>query len=373
MFGLLVAKIMIQSQIEQVKKVFFRDKLMVIFAKNTFMSKTILLGHGSGGLMTSELIRNLFLKYLKNPYLELLSDSSVAEVGDACLAFTTDSYVVDPVFFHGGNIGKLAVCGTVNDLSMSGATPLYLTAGFILEEGFLLTDLEKIVISMAEEAAHAGVQIVAGDTKVVKKGQCDKIFINTAGVGVVDIKHKPLSSGNLIRPGDQLLVNGFLGDHEIAVMASRENLRFEEEVLSDVACLNHMAKALLTSGADIHLMRDITRGGIATILDEMIGHKQVGAIVEEGSLPIRTQTMGLCELYGFDPLYLANEGKMLLVVDEASSGTCLEVMRSFDTGKDAALIGSLTSSDPGKVLLHASTGGTRILHRLAGEQLPRIC
>jgi len=346
---------------------------MVIFAKKTFMSKSILLGHGSGGLMTSELIRDLFLKYLKNPYLEVLSDASVAEVGKTCLAFTTDSYVVDPVFFHGGDIGKLAVCGTVNDLSMSGATPLYLTAGFILEEGFPLADLEKIVISMAEEAARAGIQIVAGDTKVVKKGQCDKIFINTAGVGALDGKHKLLSSGKWIKPGDRLLVNGFLGDHEIAVMASRENLRFEEPVLSDVASLNHMVKALLDSGADIHLMRDITRGGIATILDEMVGNKEVGVIVEENSLPIRTQTMGLCELYGFDPLYLANEGKVLIVVDEASAGACLEVMRSFDTGKDAAQIGSLTSSDPGKVLLNASTGGARILHRLAGEQLPRIC
>lgn len=337
------------------------------------MSKTILLGHGSGGLMTSELIQDLFLKHLKNPHLEVLSDASVAEVGDTCMAITTDSYVVDPVFFHGGNIGKLAVCGTVNDLAVSGAKPLYLTAGFILEEGFPLTDLEKVVISMAEEAAYAGIQIVAGDTKVVKRGQCDKIFINTAGVGILEEKHKSLSSGLRIMPGDQLLVNGFLGDHEIAVMASRENLRFEEPVVSDVASLNHLVRALLNSEADIHYMRDITRGGIATILDEMIGQRNVGALLDENAIPVRTQTTGLCELYGFDPLYLANEGKVLLVVDNKSADTCLEIMRSFDTGKDAAIIGSVTASNAGKVLLHSSTGGSRILQRLAGEQLPRIC
>lgn len=337
------------------------------------MHNTILLGHGSGGLMTSELVRDLFLKYLRNPYLELLSDASVVEVENSVLAFTTDSYVIDPVFFQGGNIGKLAVCGTINDLSMSGATPLYLTAGFILEEGFPLADLEKIVISMAEEAVHAGIQIVAGDTKVVKKGQCDKVFINTSGVGIVEEKHKHLSSGLLIKPGDKLLVNGFLGDHEIAVMASRENLQFEEPVASDVASLNHLVKSLLIGGIDIHYMRDITRGGIATILEEMIGQRKVGATIEEDLLPIRTQTMGLCELYGFDPLYLANEGKMLLVVDRNAAESCLDILQSHETGKDAALIGTVTSTDQGKVLLHSSTGGTRLLHRLAGEQLPRIC
>ena len=209
------------------------------------MQNTILLGHGSGGILTSDLIRNLFLKYFNNPHLEVLSDAAVVPFDSSCLAFTTDSYVVDPIFFPGGDIGKLAVAGTVNDLAMSGARPLYLSSGMIIEEGFPLANLEKIVISMSEEAQTAGIQIIAGDTKVVKRGQCDKIFINTAGIGILEEKYQHISNGLHIKAGDCLLVNGFLGDHEIAIMASRENLRFEESVVSDVASLNHMVQAFL--------------------------------------------------------------------------------------------------------------------------------
>ncbi|MBN1158187.1 MAG: hydrogenase expression/formation protein HypE [Bacteroidales bacterium] len=337
------------------------------------MNNTILLGHGSGGIMTGNLIRNLFLKYFNNPLLEKLSDSSVFSVDGATLAFTTDSYVVDPIFFPGGDIGKLAVCGTVNDLAMSGAKPLYLSSGLILEEGFPLADLETIVSSMSEEAQKAGIQIITGDTKVVKKGQCDKVFINTAGIGILEDRYRHISGGLHIRPGDQLIVNGFLGDHEIAIMAARENLKFEEPVASDVASLHPIVHALLEGGVDIHFMRDLTRGGIASVLDEMAENRDFGVSVSEASLPIRDQTQGLCELYGFDPLYLANEGKMVLVVARESAGPAIEIMHGFETGTHAALIGVITSSKPGMVLLQSRTGGTRIVTRLAGEQLPRIC
>lgn len=337
------------------------------------MHKTILLGHGSGGTMTGDLIRNLFLRYFKNPYLEMLSDASVFPVDCSMLAFTTDSYVVDPIFFPGGDIGKLAVCGTVNDLAMSGAKPLYLSSGLILEEGLPLEDLETIIKSMAEESQRAGIQIVAGDTKVVKKGQCDKIFINTAGIGILEDKYRHISEGKHIRHGDCLIVNGFLGDHEIAIMAAREQLKFEEPVVSDVASLHHMVNALQNEGIDIHYMRDITRGGIASILDEMTENRDFGVTIDETALPIRSQTSGLCELYGFDPLYLANEGKMLAVVASESVGHAIEIMQKFETGIRATSIGIVTQTNPGMVLLQSATGGNRIITRLAGEQLPRIC
>ncbi|MBN2482289.1 MAG: hydrogenase expression/formation protein HypE [Bacteroidales bacterium] len=337
------------------------------------MYNTILLGHGSGGTMTGDLIRNMFLKYFKNPCLEMLSDSSVFSVDHNTLAFTTDSYVVDPIFFPGGDIGKLAVCGTVNDLAMSGAKPLYLSSGLILEEGFPMTDLETIIRSMAEEAQNAGIQIITGDTKVVKKGQCDKIFINTAGIGILEDRYRHISAGLHIRPDDRLIVNGFLGDHEIAIMAAREKLNFEEPVASDVSSLHHMVHALLENGIDIHFMRDLTRGGIASILDEMTENRDFGASVDEASLPIRSQTKGLCELYGFDPLYLANEGKMLIVVARESAGPAIEIMKRFAIGSHASIIGTITKTRPGMVLLQSGTGGSRIVTRLAGEQLPRIC
>jgi len=337
------------------------------------MNRTILLGHGSGGLMTSDLIREMFVKHFSNPLLDVLADSAVARVGDAMLAFTTDSFVVDPIFFPGGDIGKLAVCGTVNDLSVTGAKPLYLSAGFILEEGFPLEDLERIVQSMADEALKAGVQIVTGDTKVVKKGQCDKIFINTAGIGLIENRHVGISSGRLIKPGDQIIVNGFLGDHEIAILSARENLTFEEPVVSDAVSLNRLITSLLEAGVEIRFMRDITRGGIATVLSEVASSLQHGILIDEQLIPVREQVAGICEIFGFSPLYLANEGKVLLIVAPDSAELALSLIRHSDIGKDARIIGSVSKEHPGKVLMKSVTGGTRIIDKLAGEQLPRIC
>lgn len=337
------------------------------------MNRTILLGHGSGGLMSSDLIRELFVKHFSNPLLDVLADSAVARVGDATLAFTTDSFVVDPIFFPGGDIGKLAVCGTVNDLAVSGAIPLYLSAGFIIEEGFPLDDLERIVRSMADEAHKAGVQIVTGDTKVVKRGQCDKIFINTAGLGMIESRHTGISSGKLIKPGDLIMVNGFLGDHEIAILAAREDLFFEEPVISDVASLNRLIASLLEAGIEIRFMRDITRGGIATVLSEVASSLQHGIMIDEQLIPVREQVAGICEIFGFNPLYLANEGKVLLIVAPESVEQALSLIRYADIGTEARIIGSVTAEHMGKVLMKSVTGGTRIIDKLAGEQLPRIC
>jgi len=337
------------------------------------MHDSILLGHGSGGMMTSGLIKDLFVRHFNNEFLNKLTDASVVETGNTLLAFTTDSYVVDPVFFPGGNIGKLAVCGTVNDLTTSAAKPSYLSTGFIIEEGFGIRDLETIVKAMADEARFAGVKIITGDTKVVKRGQCDKIFINTAGIGIVDVRHRGVAEGQGILPGDCLLVNGYLGDHEIAILSARENLRFEEPAVSDVASLNHMVHKLLDNNIEVRYMRDITRGGIATVLSEMTDGRPFGVMIEEDYIPLRQQTKGLCELYGFDPLYLANEGKMLIVVSPATAYKALQILKKDEHGKDSKIIGSITQENKGTVLMKSATGGTHIIQKLAGEQLPRIC
>lgn len=337
------------------------------------MNKTILLGHGSGGIMTGDLIRDMFVKKFNNPILDVLTDSAVAQLGNTVVAFTTDSFVVDPIFFPGGDIGKLAVCGTVNDLSVSGARPMFLSSGFILEEGFPLKDLERIVHSMAEEALSTGVKIITGDTKVVKKGQCDKIFINTAGIGLIERRFASISKGSLIKPGDKVLVNGYLGDHEIAILSARENLMFENPVISDVSSLNHMIQGMLEAGVEIRFMRDITRGGVATILAEIASALKHGVFIDEAQLPIREQVAGLCEIYGFNPLFLANEGKVLMIVAPESAELALSLMRRFDVGHAAQLIGSITEEHPGRVSMKSVTGGKRIIDKLAGEQLPRIC
>lgn len=337
------------------------------------MNKTILLGHGSGGLMTCDLIRDLFVKFFDNPILDSLTDSAIAQVEDTLLAFTTDSFVVDPIFFPGGDIGKLAVCGTVNDLSVSGARPLFLSAGFILEEGFPIADLERIVHSMAEEARKTDVQIITGDTKVVKKGQCDKIFINTSGIGLIEKRYAGISKGTLIKPDDMLIVNGYLGDHEIAILSAREHLQFEEPVISDVASLNQLITSLFEAGIEIRFMRDITRGGIATILAEISALMNLGILIDEKSIPVREQVIGICEVYGFNPLYLANEGKVLMIVAPESAELAVKLMQQHPIGKDAQVIGKVTGRNPGKVLLKSMIGGTRIIDKLAGEQLPRIC
>jgi hydrogenase expression/formation protein HypE len=337
------------------------------------MSKTILIGHGSGGSMTGDLIRDLFVKNFSNSVLNAMSDSAVMDMEEGQLAFTTDSFVVDPIFFPGGDIGKLAVCGTVNDLSVSGARPQYISAAFIIEEGFPMKDLETIVHSMAEEAAKCKVQIVTGDTKVVKRGQCDKIFINTSGIGMVNRLHIGISNGVNIRKKDRLLVNGYLGDHEIAILAARENLRFETPVFSDVAPLNSLIDSLLGANLGIRFMRDITRGGLATILAEIAGSMHTGVIIDEQSIPVREQVAGICEIYGFNPLYLANEGKVLMIVDGEEADSALQIMHQHPLGRDARIIGRIDDGKPGKVLMKSVTGGTRMIDKLAGEQLPRIC
>ncbi len=336
------------------------------------MQNIITLGHGSGGKMTSDLIRHTFARFFSNPALDLFGDSAILEAGGQ-IAFTTDSYVIDPVFFPGGNIGKLAVCGTINDLSVAAAKPVYLSAAFIIEEGFPIEQLEQIAKSMAETASEAGVCIVTGDTKVVKHGQCDKIYINTSGIGILENKNTHISSGININHGDKLLVSGFIGDHEICILAARENLQFEKPFESDVAPLNTMIQALLDAGIEIKFMRDITRGGLATICAEITEKKTFGIEVEEELLPIREETKGICELYGFDPLYLANEGKIIAVVSKETSDRAIEIMKKFNQGKEAAIIGRITDTHPGKAVLKTITGGTRIIDKLSGMQLPRIC
>ncbi|MBN1924390.1 MAG: hydrogenase expression/formation protein HypE [Prolixibacteraceae bacterium] len=337
------------------------------------MDKTILLGHGSGGKMTSDLINSVFVKYFDNDILQKKTDSALLNIETKCIAFTTDSYVVDPVFFPGGDIGKLAVCGTVNDLAVSGAKPLYLSAGFIIEEGFALNQLEEICMSIKTEATKANVFIVTGDTKVVKRGQCDKIFINTSGIGIIDPGYVDISEGKNIKTADKLIVNGFIGDHSIAVMGARENIQFETEILSDVAPLNGLIQDVLNAGHKIKFMRDLTRGGLATVLAEIVENNDFGIVVNEVDIPIRESVKGLCEIFGYDPLYLANEGKVLFVVEGDHAENILQVIQQNKYGTDARIIGEVTSENISMAILKSVIGGKRIIDKLAGEQLPRIC
>jgi len=332
---------------------------------------TIQLDQGSGGRATQELVGELFLKSLDNEYLRELNDSAVVTVPGGRLAMTTDSYVVDPIFFPGGNIGSLAVHGTVNDLAMRGAKPLYLTAGFILEEGLSRELLAQIVAAMAAAAREAGVLIVAGDTKVVPRGKADKIFINTAGVGIVPPGLE--IGGQYARPGDAVLINGTLGDHGLAVLCKREGLAFENEIRSDSASLYGLVAGMLEVCPTIHVLRDPTRGGVATTLNEIAQQSGVGIRLFEESLPIREDVAGACELLGLDPLYVANEGKVLACVPSASAAAVLGAMRSNPHGQEACQIGEVVASDVGRVFLRTRIGGHRLVDMLRGEQLPRIC
>lgn len=333
----------------------------------------ISIGHGSGGKLTHRLIENIFLKYFSNSHLEMLNDASVVKTSEQT-AFTTDSYVIDPLFFPGGNIGKLAVSGTVNDLLVTGAVPRYLSAGFIIEEGFSLNDLEKIVQSMAAEAANAKVEIVTGDTKVVKKGQCDKLYINTSGIGWGIEKVSHLWGKPNLEDGDALIVSGFLGDHSAAILSARNNITFETELISDVAPLNELILPLYEEfGNSIEFIRDITRGGLATILNEICNNNSFGIQVSEEKIPVRQEVSGFCEIFGFDPLYLANEGKIVLVVKNNQAENILKKMRNLPFGNNSGIIGWITNKNPGKVLLETAVGGHRILDMLSGEMLPRIC
>ncbi|HNW69746.1 MAG TPA: hydrogenase expression/formation protein HypE [Bacteroidales bacterium] len=335
--------------------------------------KTVLLGHGSGGRLSHELIKNLFYKYFSNAVLDQQSDSALLHIDTSNIAFTTDSYVVDPVFFRGGNIGKLAVCGTVNDLAVSGAVPKFISAGFIIEEGFPFSDLETIVASMAEEAKKAGVIIATGDTKVVSKGQCDKIFINTSGIGSIDEKFKAIGSGKSIMPGDSILINGSIADHGMTIMAARNFGNFTTDITSDCAPLNHMIREILDAGCRVKFMRDATRGGVATVLCELAEHNNIGVEVNESDVLIKENVRGICELLGFDPFYVANEGKVIMIVDGADAGKALQIMKQHEFGKDASIIGKIVEESHGKAILKTAIGGKRIIDMLAGEQLPRIC
>ncbi len=332
---------------------------------------TIQLDHGSGGRATHELIEELFVSAFSNPYLAELNDSAVLPVGGVKLAFTTDSYVVDPLFFPGGDIGSLAVHGTVNDLAMRGAHPLYLTTGFIIEEGLPRTVLERVVESMAGAAAKASVAIVSGDTKVVPQGKGDKLFINTAGVGIVP--EGVNIAGNLACAGDVVIINGTIGDHGMAVLCRREGLRMETEIRSDSAALNGLVETILAACPGVHVLRDPTRGGVATTLNEIARQSRVGIALDEEGLPVAEDVAGACELLGLDPLYVANEGKVLAVVPQACERLVLEAMRSHQLGRRACRIGRVEGDHPGRVYLVTRLGGHRLVDMLRGEQLPRIC
>jgi len=339
----------------------------------------ILLAHGSGGKLSHDLVERLFLRYFTNPTLLQLDDSAVLQLPDLQsktiprLAFTTDSYVVSPLFFPGGDIGKLAVCGTINDLSMSGARPLWLSAGFIVEEGLPLADLERIVASMAATAGQAGAQIVAGDTKVVDRGSADKLFINTAGVGLVPAGVE--IAGDRARPGDAVLLSGTIGDHGMTIMTQREGLQFDSPLVSDCAPLNGLVATLLAAvppGA-VHCLRDPTRGGLATTLNELAGRSRAGIEVEETAVPVREAVRGACELLGLDPLYVANEGKLVAIVAPEAAEAALAALRTQKVGREAAAIGRVTEAHPGRVVLRTVLGARRVVDMLTGEQLPRIC
>ena len=333
----------------------------------------ILLSHGNGGRLMQELIADLFLKNFGNKKLEDQSDSAILSIDSPEIAFTTDSFVIDPLFFPGGNIGKLAVCGTINDLSVSGAEPLYLSVSLIIEEGFPIKELEVIVKSLAEEARKAKVEIVTGDTKVVNKGKCDKLFINTAGIGRVRPEKNMTGRTQNIKPGDVIIVNGTIGDHGMAVMNARESFNFKTPVESDCACLDQLIREVLEQTSSVRFMRDATRGGVATVLNELTAKIPYGIEIEEDTIPVSRGVKAMCELLGFDPLYIANEGKVVLVVPEKESALVLEIMRKNILGRESSLIGRVVQDHPGKVVLKTATGGKRIIDVLTGDQLPRIC
>lgn len=332
-------------------------------------AKKILLAHGSGGKLTHQLIKS-FVKKFRNLPLAKLDDSAVLKFKGK-LAFTTDSYVVDPIYFPGGDIGTLAVNGTVNDLAMVGARPLYLTASAIIEEGFSLTELEGIVDSMNRAARAAGVKIVAGDTKVVGKGGADKVFINTSGIGLVD-SGVDISSRNA-RPGDKIILSGTIGDHGIAILSAREGFDFRTKVKSDCQPLNGMVSEILKVSKNVHVLRDPTRGGLATSLNEIAEQSGVGIEIEQDKIPVKEEVKAVCEMLGFDPLYVANEGKLVAFVPQKDCAKILHVMRKNKNGKDAQIIGTVVSMHKGRVVVKTSVGGERVLDMLTGEQLPRIC
>lgn len=331
----------------------------------------ILLGHGSGGKLMHDLIREVFLKHLDNPYLAKMNDAAVINFGKERLAFTTDSFVVKPLFFSGGDIGKLAICGTVNDLTVMGAESLFISCAVIIEEGFSIKTLEKITQSLSEQARQAGVSIVTGDVKVVEKGSCDGIFINTAGIGKI-LPGINLSIKN-IRAGDKIIINGPLGQHGIAVLAGRKELNFDFKIKSDCAALNKLILPLLKKGGAIRFMRDPTRGGLATTLNEITQSTGCAISLEEKNIPVSAPVKSACEILGLDPLYIANEGKALLIVASKMAQKILRQIKKHPLGKNSRIIGEVEKSPRGKVYLKTASGGKRIVDMLTSDALPRIC
>jgi len=344
--------------------------------KTKFSGKTITLSHGAGGKAMHDLIDEIFVAGFASPELELLEDQArfnladMAKLGDR-LAFTTDSYVVDPLFFPGGDIGKLAVTGTVNDLAVGGAIPLYLTCGMIIEEGFEINVLQQIVASMKATADEAGVRIVTGDTKVVPRGAADKLFINTAGVGVIADNTNIVA--NRAADGDIVIINGYVGDHGAAIVDARGDLALEMSIETDCQPLNDLIQTMLHVCPDIHCMRDATRGGLATVLNEFANSSQVAIKLDQTAIPVREEVRGVCEVLGLDPLYLANEGKLITIVASEDADKLLTAMQLHPAGKDSQIIGKVVASPQGKVILNTGFGGDRIIDMLVGEQLPRIC
>jgi len=335
-------------------------------------SDKIVQGHGSGGKMMADLIKDIFYPPLANEALLAGDDAGVVEIGDGYrLAVSTDAHVVSPLFFPGGDIGKLSVCGTVNDVAMVGAKPLYLSASFILEEGLDISILENVVNSMKEAADEADVQIICGDTKVVAHGEADGLYISTTGVGV--LKPGLSISGSQAKPGDQVIVSGSLGDHGISVLEARGDLGFETNLESDVAPLNHLISAMLSVSDKIHVLRDPTRGGVASALNEISKQSQVGILLNESSIPVKQAVAAACEMLGFDPLYIANEGKLIAIVDPEDTLKILKAMHQTRYGEEAVVIGQVEESPAGRLLLKTGLGSTRIVDLLAGEMLPRIC
>jgi len=333
--------------------------------------KEIVLAHGSGGKLSQQLMQSVVLPRFRNELLAPLHDGAIFALDGARLAFSTDSYVVSPLFFPGGDIGKLAVHGTVNDLAMCGARPMYLSVGFILEEGTAMDDFARVVGSMREAADAAGVKLVTGDTKVVDRGKADGIFINTSGIGVIPegVDISPARA----RPGDKILLSGEIAVHGIAIMSVREGLEFETEIASDTAALNGLVEAMLAVGGDIHVLRDPTRGGVTSALTEIAQSAGVGMLIEEARIPIGEEVKGACEILGLDPLYVANEGKLIAVVAPGAAEGVLAAMRAHPLGREAAIIGEVTAEHPAFVLMKTRVGGTRVVDMLSGEQLPRIC
>lgn len=332
--------------------------------------KEILLTHGSGGKLTHSLIKG-FLKILGNEYLNELDDSAIFNIGNNKIAFTTDSYVVKPIFFPGGDIGRLAVCGTVNDLAVCGARPLFLSSSMIIEEGFPERKLDRILRSMSKTAEEAGVKIVTGDTKVVEKGACDGIFITTSGVGIIEANFD--LSISRINPGDKVIISGNMGDHGFSVLNAREKFEFKADIRSDASPLNGLISAVMKIGKDIKFMRDPTRGGLATTLNEIVENKNIGIEIFDEKIPVNKKVAAIGEILGIDPLYMGNEGKAVFVTSERSSQAVLRRLRKHKFGKNASIIGIVTKENKGKVILRTKIGTRRMLGMLIGEQLPRIC